>query len=105
MAAASLVFKTRDAHAGGIVEIVVWSAPRPVPPSEHGFKYRLVFVRNGPRIVAYDNERGKGDHRHLRDNELPYAGRTGPLTDCCWTIRCARSLVHCWTPGFRRLAA
>jgi hypothetical protein len=29
-------------------------------------------VRNGPRIVAYDNERGKGDHRHLRDNELPY---------------------------------
>jgi Family of unknown function (DUF6516) len=72
MAAATLVFKTRDAHAGGIVEIVIWSVPRPVPPSEHGFKYRLVFVRDGQRVVGYDNERGKGDHRHLRDTEVPY---------------------------------
>jgi Family of unknown function (DUF6516) len=72
MAAATLVFKTRDAHAGGVIEIVIWSVPRPVPPSEHGFKYRLAFARNGHRVVGYDNERGKGDHRHLRGTEEPY---------------------------------
>lgn len=49
-----------------------WSVPRPVPPSEHGFKYRLVFVRDGERVVGCDNERGKGDHRHLGDSEKPY---------------------------------
>lgn len=49
--------------------------PRPVPPSEHGFKYRLVFVRSGQRVVGYDNERGKGDHRHLRGTEVPYRFR------------------------------
>jgi Family of unknown function (DUF6516) len=73
MVAARLVFKTRDAHKGGFIEIVIWSVPRPVPPSEHGFKYRLVFVRNGQRVVGYDNERGKGDHRHLRGTEEPYS--------------------------------
>lgn len=46
---------------------------RTVPPSQHPFKYRLVFVRNGKRIVGYDNERGKGDHKHLHGQELLYA--------------------------------
>ena len=72
MPAATLIFRTRDAYAGGIIEIVIWSVPRPVPPSEHGFKYRLVFVRDGLRVVGYDNERGKGDHRHLGDIEKAY---------------------------------
>ena len=26
----------------------------------------------GVRVVGYDNERGKGDHRHLGDIESPY---------------------------------
>ena len=26
----------------------------------------------GQRIVGYDNEAGKGDHRHYRDREEPY---------------------------------
>lgn len=47
--------------------------PEPVPPSEHPFKYRLVFVRDGKRLVGYDNERGKGDHKHMDDTEQPYA--------------------------------
>ena len=78
MPAATLIFRTRDAHAGGIIEIVIWSVPRPVPPSEHGFKYRLVFVRDGQRVVGYDNERGKGDHRHLGDTEKPYRFKDVP---------------------------
>lgn len=42
------------------------------PPSEHLFKYRLVFVRDGKRVIGYDNERGKGDHRHLGKKQMPY---------------------------------
>lgn len=72
MADAHLLFKTRSAHSGGIVEMVVWQVPEPVPPSEHPFKYRLVFVRDGERVVGYDNERGKGDHKHLGQRELRY---------------------------------
>ena len=36
------------------------------------FKYRLVFVRDGQRPVGYDNERGKGNHRHFGERELTY---------------------------------
>ncbi len=69
---AELLYREKRTHAGGIVEMVVWYVPEPVPPSEHPFKYRLVFVRGGKRLVGYDNERGKGDHRHLGAIELPY---------------------------------
>ena len=72
MSDATLVLRTRDAYAGGLIEIVVWAVPQPVPPSDHGFKYRLVFVRGSERVVGYDNERGKGDHRHIGTTEKPY---------------------------------
>jgi hypothetical protein len=58
---------------GSLAEMVVWRVPEPVPPTIHGFKYSLVYVIAGERVVGFDNERGKGDHRHLRDRELPYA--------------------------------
>jgi hypothetical protein len=57
---------------GSILEIVIWKVPKPVPPTEHGFKYRAVYVLDGVRIVGFDNERGKGDHCHLDGKELPY---------------------------------
>ncbi len=53
--------------------MVVWRVPEPVPPTGHGLKYCLVYVVDGERIVGYDNERGKGDHRHDRASEEPYA--------------------------------
>jgi hypothetical protein len=52
--------------------MVVWRVPRPVPPAAHAFKYRLVFVRGGERLVGYDNERGKGDHKHLLGQQMVY---------------------------------
>ena len=57
---------------GSFIEMKVWTVPAPVPPSQHEFKYSLVYVVNGERVIGYDNERGKGDHRHYGDREEPY---------------------------------
>jgi hypothetical protein len=57
---------------GGLMELVVWRVPQPVPPSGHGYKYRAVYVVAGRRVVGFDNERGKGDHQHAGDHEFPY---------------------------------
>lgn len=57
---------------GTIVEVVIWSVPEPVFPSLHTFKYRLFYGRPGEDRVRYDNERGKGDHRHVQGQELVY---------------------------------
>lgn len=69
---ATLVVRSKDAYGNGFVEIVVWRVRQPVPPSEHPYKYRLAYVVDGKRVVGYDNEQGKGDHRHLGKRELPY---------------------------------
>jgi len=57
---------------GSILEVVIWKVPKPVPPTEHGYKYRAVYVVDGVRIVGFDNERGKGDHCRMDGKELPY---------------------------------
>ncbi len=33
---------------------------------------RLFYGFDGRRIVGYDNERGKGDHRHFKGRETAY---------------------------------
>jgi hypothetical protein len=72
MAAALLVRAKEVRDDGSIVEIVVWQLPKPLPPSTHRFKYRLYFGADGQSRVRYDNERGKGDHRHVGDKESAY---------------------------------
>ena len=57
---------------GSVVEMVLWCVPESLVGSRHSFKYRLYFGRHGVRLVLYDNERGKGDHRHRREIEEPY---------------------------------
>jgi len=32
----------------------------------------LFYGRDGIRLVGYDNERGKGDHKHIGNREIPY---------------------------------
>jgi len=61
-----------DLDDGSVVEMVLWRLPKPLPGSRHPFKYRLYFGRSGDLLVLYDNERGKGDHRHRRHYEYPY---------------------------------
>ena len=57
---------------GSIVEVVVWELPQPLPPSTHLYKYRLFYGTRETGRVRYDNERGKGDHRHFNGVESPY---------------------------------
>ncbi len=40
--------------------MVVWRLPEPALPCAHPFKYRLVYVVEGERVIGFDNERGKG---------------------------------------------
>ncbi|MGA2552852.1 MAG: DUF6516 family protein [Burkholderiaceae bacterium] len=58
--------------ADAFAEIVVWRIPEPVPPSTHEFKYRLAYIVGGECVLRFDNERGKGDHRHLAGSEAKY---------------------------------
>lgn len=64
--------RIKRTHANGVVEIAVWRVPAPVPPCTHDYKYRLVYVVAGARVVGFDNERGKGDHRHDLGTESAY---------------------------------
>jgi hypothetical protein len=57
---------------GGVIELVVWRVPQPVPPGTHEFKYRAAYAVNGVRVVGFDNERGKGDHCHVGGLERAY---------------------------------
>ena len=53
-------------------EIVVWRVTVPVRGSAHEYRYRLALVVDGECVLRYDNEAGKGDHRHVRDTEPEY---------------------------------
>jgi len=62
------VIYAEDAFA----ELVLWRVPKPVSGSRHAFKYRLAYVVAGDCVVRYDNEVGKGDHRHYGTKESVY---------------------------------
>jgi hypothetical protein len=71
MKATLLVHSKTDDATGAVTEIRIWQ----VPATEHtpfGLKYSLAYIEHGIRIVGYDNERGKGDHRHYDGEETPY---------------------------------
>ena len=73
MVAALLARAKEVRDDGSIVEIVIWELPEPLPPSHHRYKYRLYHGDAGVCRVRYDNERGKGDHRHVGDREHEYS--------------------------------
>ncbi|TAL87985.1 MAG: hypothetical protein EPN69_17495 [Rhodanobacter sp.] len=54
------------------IEVVIWHAPKSVSGSDHDYKYSLVLVVEGVCVVRYDNEFGKGDHKHVADREVAY---------------------------------
>ena len=71
-----LLEERRDIAEDRFVELAVWQVPHPVRASKHLFKYRLAFVINGSCVLRYDNESGKGDHRHVGGVESPYTFST-----------------------------
>ena len=74
---ATLITRSKTILAKGeIVELVIWRVPAPVPPSQHPFKYRAVYIVAGVRVVGFDNELSKDDHMHVDGKELPYAFTT-----------------------------
>jgi Family of unknown function (DUF6516) len=74
---ATLLVRTKEVRDDGtIVEIVVWELPETLPPSTHHYKYRLFYGTESASRVRYDNERGKGDHRHVGEKESGYAFST-----------------------------
>ena len=46
--------------------------PEPTKDKPHGYKYSLVYIVNGERVIGYDNTEDKGDHRHYKNKEEPY---------------------------------
>ena len=71
-----LLYSREQRADGTVLELRLWRVPQPVPPSTHPFKYALFYGRPGVRLVLFDNERGKGDHKHIREVESSYAFTT-----------------------------
>lgn len=79
---AELLMRERRVLQIGFIEVIVWRLPQPLSGSPHSFKYRLAYVVEGECVLRYDNEPGKGDHRHLGAAEMPYAfSSVGQLLD------------------------
>jgi hypothetical protein len=74
MVKARLLFQAKKIYPdGSIKEMVIWQLPGRSIERPHGLKYRLYFgTASGKCLVRYDNETGKGDHRHFGEQEEPY---------------------------------
>jgi len=71
-----LLDERRVLAENAFAELVVWQVPSAVPGSRHAFKYRLALVVDGVCVLRYDNEAGKGDHKHLGEQQTPYGFTT-----------------------------
>jgi hypothetical protein len=76
MKAVQLVRTRITYSASAFAELALWRVPKPIAGSRHGFKYRLVYVVDGVCVIRYDNESGKGNHRHVAGRESSYAFTT-----------------------------
>ena len=75
-------------------DLTIWQVPNAVPGSAHTFKYRLAFVVDDVCVLRFDNETGKGDHRHVGADQVPYMFTTlEKLVTDFWQE------VEDWRPG------
>jgi hypothetical protein len=70
---AELLMRERRVLEVGFIEVIVWRLPEPLRGSSHSFKYRLAYIVEDECVLRYDNESGKGDHRHTGGEETTYA--------------------------------
>lgn len=67
----------RIAYTGdALAELVLWQLPEPLAGSSHRYKYRLAYIVDTVCVLRYDNESGKGDHRHYGASERKYTFST-----------------------------
>jgi hypothetical protein len=57
---------------GAIIEMTIWALSESVSGSKHFLKYSLFYGFPCSRIIGYDNEFGKGDHKHMGAHEENY---------------------------------
>lgn len=70
---AKLIFKDKFIYKDGAIrEMVIWRLPEADLERPHGLKYSLFYGFPNQGLVRYDNERGKGDHRHYSNKEEAY---------------------------------
>ena len=70
MPKAELLIRQRDDLPNGvIIDVKIWKLPNADAERPHGLKYSLYCGQRGRRLVGYDNERGKGDHRNILERE------------------------------------
>lgn len=77
MGTAREIIRYKKVRGGRIIEVVIRHLSEPLPGSAHPYKYNLFHGKaDGSCMVRYDNERGKGDHRHIADYEETYVFST-----------------------------
>ena len=71
---AKLIYREKFIYSDGAIrEMVLWKLPRKSKDRPHGLKYRLYYVlADGTCLVRFDNESGKGDHKHIGSQEESY---------------------------------
>lgn len=57
---------------GVSVERVLWLLPMPARGSVHPYKYRYALIADDVCVLRYDNEAGKGDHKHIDGKQYTY---------------------------------
>ncbi len=72
--AAKLLYREKYIYSDGAIrEMVLWQLPQKAPDRPHGLKYRLYYgLGDGTCLVRFDNESGKGDHKHVGSREKSY---------------------------------
>ncbi len=70
---ATLIYRKTETLVNGVkLEMVIWQLQAASLDRPHGIKYRLWAGYAGNTLVRYDNEAGKGDHKHVGATEMPY---------------------------------
>ncbi|MFO7555938.1 MAG: DUF6516 family protein [Desulfobacterales bacterium] len=69
-----LIYREKFIYSdGSIREMVLWQLSKETSDRPHRLKYRLYYgLKDGTCIVRYDNEAGKGDHKHFKGIERTY---------------------------------
>lgn len=76
MAEATCLINSKVIQGDWIIQRTVWVLPVTSAERPHSLKYRLFCGDATHCLVRYDNEAGKGDHRHYGQHEEPYAFTT-----------------------------